>query len=85
MDSMNDAKVWKNLIDAGCDSTIINDFFKIAGTDQLTKRLMLLQKHRKRLLDGIHKCQYEIDCWVNLLKYRHKINIKWILSIGTEE
>ena len=62
METMNETKVRQNLIDAGCDSDTISVFFRIAGTDQLKRRLMLLQKHRKKLLDGIHKWQYEIDC-----------------------
>ena len=44
---MNEAHVRQNLIDAGCDSATINDFFKIVGAGQFEKRLMLLRKHRK--------------------------------------
>lgn len=72
MESMNEAKVRQNLIDAGCDSDTISDFFRIAGTDQLKRRLMLLQKHRKKLLDGIHKWQYEIDCLDYLIMQMEK-------------
>lgn len=62
MENMNEAHVRQNLIDAGCDSATINDFFNIVGSDQFERRIMLLRKHRKKLLEGIHQWQYEIDC-----------------------
>ncbi len=72
MEIMNEAKVRQNLIDAGCDSATINDFFQIVGAGQLTRRLMLLQRHRKKLLDGIHKWQHEIDCLDYLITQMEK-------------
>lgn len=63
MDYINEAeKIKQNLIDAGCDSLIISDFFEINGTDKGRKQMTLLQKHRKRLLEEFHTIQKEIDC-----------------------
>lgn len=62
MDDRSEERIRQNLIDAGCDKATISDFFKTAGTDRLTQQLMLLRRHRQKLLDGIHKRQNEIDC-----------------------
>lgn len=54
--------VRQNLIDAGCDSETIASFFKISGPDTRKEQLKLLDRHRKKLLEGIHRGQREIDC-----------------------
>ena len=58
----NDDKIRQNLIDAGCDSDTITDFFNFEDSDSIPKQLKLLQIHRKKLLEGLHKYQNEIDC-----------------------
>lgn len=55
-------RVRQNLVDAGCDSVTISDFFGIDGTDKSKKQMTLLRNHRKKLLNNIHKAQKEIDC-----------------------
>lgn len=61
MEDINN-KIKQNLIDAGCDSNTITDFFNLQGPDSTCKQLKLLQIHRRKLLLGLHKYQREIDC-----------------------
>lgn len=68
MENMSKEKIMQNLIDAGCDNATITDFFKITGSDKFSKQLMLLRRHRNKLLDGIHKWQYKIDCLDYLMR-----------------
>lgn len=55
-------RIKQNLMDAGCDSKTISDFFKITGVDMFRKQLILLSRHRKKVLDDIHRRQKQIDC-----------------------
>lgn len=55
------------LEDAGCDDRLINECIKIAETQQSTKLLKPLSRHRAVLLDSLHECQRRIDCLDYLL------------------
>ena len=62
MENIQEEKIRQNLIDAGCDHDTIMDFFQVSDADKFSKQLVLLRRHRKKLLDNIHKWQKEIDC-----------------------
>lgn len=51
----------ENLHDAGCNKQIIDEFFILLEKNQFEKIYELLRKHRKSLLETIHKNQKEID------------------------
>lgn len=54
-------KLIENLHDAGCNKQIIDEFFILLEKNQFEKIYELLGKHRKSLLETIHKNQKEID------------------------
>ena len=56
---MND-EIRQNLIDAGCDDRMIAELE--ACFDDVKKRDRLLAKHRRALLDKIHKEEKQISC-----------------------
>lgn len=51
-----------NLIDAGCDSELINQFMELLKKGKKEAGLSLLAKHRSFLLDCYHTDQRRIDC-----------------------
>ncbi len=55
-------KVRQNLVDAGCNTKTITDFFALGETESLDQQLTLLRRHRRTLLEMLHKQQREIDC-----------------------
>ncbi len=67
MYNIDKAKLRQNLIDAGCEEEAADDFFAISGEDKLCRQLLFLRKHRKMLLEQLHKLQYEIDCLDHLV------------------
>lgn len=67
MEYMSEEKIRRNLIDAGCDDATISDFFKLTDAGRLRDRNLLLQKHRKKILNKLHERQYQIDCLDYLL------------------
>ncbi|OUL08256.1 hypothetical protein B0533_10795 [Sedimentibacter sp. SX930] len=56
-----------NLKDAGCDDKIIAAFLQCRQTNDQSKQMDLLKKHRNNLLDKIHEDQKAIDCLDYLL------------------
>lgn len=50
------------MINAGCDDAAISEFFELTGAGRLRDRNLLLQRHRKKILDELHERQYQIDC-----------------------
>ncbi len=51
-------RVRQNLIDAGCGSGMISDFFD----GEIRNKISLLYNHRRKLLEDFHRLQKEIDC-----------------------
>lgn len=78
----NDDKIRQNLIDAGCDSDTITDFFNFEGSDRIAKQLKLLQVHRKKLLKGLHKHQNEIDCLDYLIMQIERQKTDGLINTG---
>lgn len=68
---MNDA-VRQNLIDAGCDAELIAALE--ACFDNPKQRDRLLAKHRRALLDQIHKEEKQISCLDYLVYTMNKEN-----------
>lgn len=57
----------QNLKDAGCDEDTIQSFMNNLQYGKLIKGTQLLQKHRRSLLNNLHKDQKQIDCLDYLL------------------
>lgn len=65
------SKIIQNLIDAGCDTQIIERFMSLRSQRKTDEMLSLLAAHRKNLLDCIHLEERQIYCLdylVNKLK-----------------
>ncbi len=52
----------RNLRDAGCDETAIQQYFRLEETGNVKGQLCLLFRHRAVLLDRLHQDQNKIDC-----------------------
>lgn len=52
----------QNLKDAGCSEKTISDFLEDMTQEKLPDGLRLLQRHRRVLLDELHREQRRIDC-----------------------
>ncbi len=56
------AAIIQNLKDAGCSQETISCCLACLDTGQKGELLKRLEKHRKGLLDKVHKGQKQIDC-----------------------
>lgn len=63
--SQND--VIQNLKDANCDELTIGQFMEALQSGKENQGIQLLQKHRRSLLENLHKSQKQIDCLDYLL------------------
>lgn len=54
--------VVSNLVDAGCDNELIDQFIDLLKNGKKEAGLSLLTKHRSFLLDCYHADQKKIDC-----------------------
>lgn len=54
--------IYQNLIDAGCDKSITEKCMLLVKEGWIFDMLPILTKHRKCLLDSVHKSQKQIDC-----------------------
>lgn len=52
----------QNLRDAGCDEKCICQFMEDMDEKREKEGLKLLQDHRRKLLDAMHREQKRIDC-----------------------
>lgn len=59
----------QNLIDAGCDAALTDQFISLTGRGREKEALTLLAKHRKSLLENCHTAERKIDC-LDYLVYR---------------
>lgn len=59
--------IHQNLMDAGCDQQITDQCMAFVKEERLSDMVPLLKKHRKTLLDSLHKDQKQIDCLDYLL------------------
>ena len=59
------------LADAGCDKEFIDRFQIIQRNGTLSELLVMLNSHRAKLLNNLHKYQKRIDC-LDYLVYQLK-------------
>ena len=59
--------IHQNLMDAGCDRQTTDQCLAFVKEERLSDMVPLLKKHRKTLLDSLHKDQKQIDCLDYLL------------------
>ena len=57
----------QNLMDAGCSSETVSAFLEEMKEGKLTESLRLLKKHRRYLLEFMHREEKKIDCLDYLL------------------
>ena len=58
----SEAAIVRNLEDAGCDQDTITDFVEQLRIGNQKDQRQLLEKHRKFLLERVHKEEKRIDC-----------------------
>ncbi len=61
--------ILQNLIDAGCDSALAEEYTRQILIGNTQTALNVLCKHRKNLLDEVHTNKKRIDC-LDFLIYR---------------
>lgn len=59
--------VVRNLEDAGCDKDTVVQFMELRKTGKKQGQVNLLEKHRRTLLDKVHRREKQIDCLDYLL------------------
>lgn len=64
-------EVVDNLTAAGCNKKTIEKYCECCDCGDEKGKEKLLQKHRRELLDDMHKCQKKIDC-LDYLRYQEK-------------
>ena len=52
----------RNLTDAGCDDSMIEQYLKLKKEGREKEQIRLLSLHRASLLDRLHVSQHMIDC-----------------------
>lgn len=57
----------QNLEDAGCDKDTVAQFMELGKNGKKQGQVKLLEKHRRMLLDQVHKREKQIDCLDYLL------------------
>lgn len=62
----------QNLIDAGCDTALTEQFVSLVEQGQEKDALALLAKHRKNLLEHCHAAERKIDCLDYLVYHMEK-------------
>lgn len=63
--------ITQNLADAGCDETLIRQFWQLMDQGKRRESLALLTRHRQCLLDSYHQARRKIDC-LDYLVYQLK-------------
>ena len=64
----------QNLIDAGCESEIVQQCMELAQGQRTEEMKRILTRHRQTLLDMIHAEQKKIDC-LDYLFYNMEKNL----------
>lgn len=59
--------VYQNLLDAGCDSKLVDRFMLLFAHKNYQGQLQILSEQRKELLDELHLVQKELDCLYYLI------------------
>lgn len=61
-DKMPDKAIIQNLKDAGCDPKTVKQFLELGEKGSTKEQLDLLSRHRRHLLDRVHREEKRIDC-----------------------
>ena len=64
----------QNLIDAGCESEIVQQCMELAQGQRTEEMKQILTQHRQTLLDMVHAEQKKIDC-LDYLFYNMEKNL----------
>ncbi len=59
---METFKIRRNLSDAGCDKSQIEEFLNMEQKKDRQAQYRMLSQHRVSLLEELHREQYKIDC-----------------------
>lgn len=59
------------LKDAGCSHQQIGEFMELYRQGKIERLYILLEKHRRKILENLHKTEREIDC-LDYLVYQMK-------------
>ncbi len=65
METMTGGEVFaicRNLLDAGCDASTIEQFLVLERSGRRDEQRRLLSRHKAHLLEELHRAQYKIDC-----------------------
>ena len=65
--TMQEEALIRNLQDAGCPQTIIEQFMESYKENNTVNQICILSKQRHRQLDNVHKEQGRLDCLDHLL------------------
>lgn len=57
-----DNNIYQNLLDAGCNAEMAEQYEKLAKTGNWSKLLNKLAKQKKHLLSALHESEKQIDC-----------------------
>lgn len=60
--SMDNNNIYQNLKDAGCEASLIEEFFELQKTGQKKDLLNLLAIHKSQLIKRLYENQKKIDC-----------------------
>ncbi|SEW22204.1 hypothetical protein [[Clostridium] fimetarium] len=52
----------QDLIDAGCPQEVIEAFTNCTGDNDYKRKLQILSKQRRTLVNDIHEIQKKVDC-----------------------
>lgn len=55
-------EIEQNLKDAGCNAEVIREFFSYGDESDADGQRALLEEHRKKLLNRVHKEEKKISC-----------------------
>lgn len=61
-------RFYQNLIDIGCEQTMIQHCIRLNIEHRTKELLATLQKQRKKLLERVHAGQKQVDCLDYLVK-----------------
>ncbi|MCM1316257.1 MAG: hypothetical protein NC205_08245 [Prevotella sp.] len=67
----------QNLIDSGIDKTIAEKYTQQLLDGNASDTIVFLRKHRKNLLDEVHKNQKQIDC-LDFLLYQLRKELNYV-------
>ncbi len=71
----SEENIIQNLKDAGCSAAQIQELIELYKQGKKEKILKILDKHRKNVLDKVHKNEKQIDC-IDYFIYQMKENNK---------